>query len=732
MYILLRRMQHGNISSWIWLSLLSLTTIYVSTKATTLDRVTMRKVLPAYALLENADSLNFSRCRTEIDEFRSAVDNKIMWALRALDTSGVPPGGFLNGHSYWLGDRLACTSLSQNLTLFIAEQKRQNNTLYRNPDEEHPPFEFHFFLGHMRHNSTMQYHLELPHDDLIALGLCLPASCTKHDVATMLDRVFHNETLFIGKLFAVNFRLIKVTDLVNDYQWLLSTKMISIIGVLLLLCTTVTAATVYDYFAHRNGANSEKEIVALKNGNTKEVENARKVKCKTSDDESALLESEEQNCMNQYLLSFSLLRNGRQLFKIRESTDSLRIFYGMRVLGMLWIIFGHLAMFSFHAMANKALFNMLGGDILNEIINNPTFPVDTFFFMSGFLSAYNFVKEQQKMRRLSSITERANIFFQIIMKRYIRLTPAYFVVILIAILTFTWHDHVSAYLLFEYPSDMCSKYWWTNILYINNLYSWHDACLSWSWYLPNDMQFFIFGVFLLLLSITHYNIAIGLGVFSLVSSILSVSYVGYKRNYQPTIDNLYTSGTDFYIRPWCRIPPYIIGIATCLFLTKCNFKLHLSKKSLIIGWILASLCNGTILFGLDNKNIPLYLSVLYLGFSRTGWALSTAWVVVVCTTNNSWIVKKILSLDIFAVLSKFTYGVYLLNPILITSALLSQYYPFYFDKVTICILFLAIVICSFAASIVLFLTVEMPFASLLKLHSSAPKKRKEVGVDKVL
>ncbi|XP_073967739.1 uncharacterized protein [Bombus fervidus] len=84
----------------------------------------------------------------------------------------------------------------------------------------------------------------------------------------MLDKILHDETLFIGKLFAIHFRLIEVTDLVNDYQWLLSSKMISIIGVLLLLCTTVTAATAYDIFIHRNRVNSEKEIVALQDGST--------------------------------------------------------------------------------------------------------------------------------------------------------------------------------------------------------------------------------------------------------------------------------------------------------------------------------------------------------------------------------------------------------------------------------------------------------------------------------
>ena len=80
--ILFQSMLYGKISSRIWLSLLSLTSFYVSIQAITLDPVTMRQVLPAYAVLENADLLNSSRCRTQIDEFRNAVDNQILWALR--------------------------------------------------------------------------------------------------------------------------------------------------------------------------------------------------------------------------------------------------------------------------------------------------------------------------------------------------------------------------------------------------------------------------------------------------------------------------------------------------------------------------------------------------------------------------------------------------------------------------------------------------------------------------
>jgi hypothetical protein len=71
-------MKRGKISSWIWLFLLLLTTFYASIQVTALDPVTMRQVLPAYAILENVDLLNSSRYGTEVDEFRNAMDKKIL------------------------------------------------------------------------------------------------------------------------------------------------------------------------------------------------------------------------------------------------------------------------------------------------------------------------------------------------------------------------------------------------------------------------------------------------------------------------------------------------------------------------------------------------------------------------------------------------------------------------------------------------------------------------------
>ena len=61
--------------------------------------------------------------------------------------------------------------------------------------------------------------------------------------------------------------------------------------------------------------------------------------------------------------------------------------------------------------------------------------------------------------------------------------------------------------------EQCKQYWWRNILYISNLIQECDetgycrvkSCLGHSWYLSNDMQFFVVGVpLILMVSKTRY------------------------------------------------------------------------------------------------------------------------------------------------------------------------------------------------------------------------------------
>lgn len=54
--------------------------------------------------------------------------------------------------------------------------------------------------------------------------------------------------------------------------------------------------------------------------------------------------------------------------------------------------------------------------------------------------------------------------------------------------------------------NKCPEYWWTNVLFISNLYPWANTfvdaetiCLPWFWYISNEVQFFFLGLGLILL-----------------------------------------------------------------------------------------------------------------------------------------------------------------------------------------------------------------------------------------
>lgn len=54
------------------------------------------------------------------------------------------------------------------------------------------------------------------------IGLCLPASCSENDIGFILKKIFRDKVLLISDLYSMDFELIQVKNLKNDYKWLTS------------------------------------------------------------------------------------------------------------------------------------------------------------------------------------------------------------------------------------------------------------------------------------------------------------------------------------------------------------------------------------------------------------------------------------------------------------------------------------------------------------------------------
>ena len=121
-------------------------------------------------------------------------------------------------------------------------------------------------------------------------------------------------------------------------------------------------------------------------------------------------------------------------------------------------------------------------------------------------------------------------------------------------------------------------------------------CFGWSWYLANDMQFYVISP--LMLIPLHFAPKIGsivCFIFLLITLITagvisSANHMGaslISAMTQTTQDpnNFMSYFFDYYIVPWCIMAPYIVGIYTGYVLNKCKCKFYINKVSrLIVCW----------------------------------------------------------------------------------------------------------------------------------------------------
>ncbi|KYB27754.1 Nose resistant to fluoxetine protein 6-like Protein [Tribolium castaneum] len=190
-------------------------------------------------------------------------------------------------------------------------------------------------------------------------------------------------------------------------------------------------------------------------------------------------------------VSFSLITNGRKLLNVNynPSPDQIQCLNGMRFISMMWVIAGH----NFVAVEQVPIINYAemkeyADNVKVQYVASAPIAVDTFFFLSGFLLTFGYLKSAVKM----GVGEQISKVPMMIIHRYLRLTPA---VIMLYLTTITIYRMLGTGPLWDTVtqtiSKPCEQYWWPFLLYIQNYYNYNDLCLTHTWYLSADMQMFI-------------------------------------------------------------------------------------------------------------------------------------------------------------------------------------------------------------------------------------------------
>eukprot|EP00095_Tigriopus_kingsejongensis_P002500 maker-scaffold64_size435223-snap-gene-2.28 protein:Tk02500 transcript:maker-scaffold64_size435223-snap-gene-2.28-mRNA-1 annotation:"hypothetical protein DAPPUDRAFT_60562" len=307
--------------------------------------------------------------------------------------------------------------------------------------------------------------------------------------------------------------------------------------------------------------------------------------------------------------------------------------------------------------------------------------VDSFFLLSGILTAYLTFKELDKTHGRLNVP----LFY---LHRYLRLTGVYAMLVFFMATIYRYLE-LGPTSFVNAEVTMCQDTWYRNLFYFNNFQGSDGYCLGHTWYLASDFQFFLVSPLVMIPMWwiqRKWNRSFWTLVYPLVWLIVfTFVIVGLTiANDWPLSSAVAVLDTDYsehgYVTPWCRCQPYIVGIMLGYILHRSRGQpIQLSWALSYWMWILATATALAILWGVDAHSVwqgaersSLLASVFYNAGSRLAWALALGWLILACSKNlpGSYWISRFLGWEGFIPLSRLTYCIFLCH-LVVTSTLLS-------------------------------------------------------------
>ncbi|GAB1599304.1 nose resistant to fluoxetine protein 6-like [Argonauta hians] len=531
----------------------------------------------------------------------------------------------------------------------------------------------------------------------ILIGICIPNSCQQEEIQSFIQNDIHLLPFHIGQNVIATVKCEK--EIPYDTKAIVSIVFIS------LFLFVMFAGTLYDIFTQLVSAQQNNlPTDATKKG---EIDQSPGVLVKL-------------------LLCFSVYTNGRKLLKTEQAKGTLTCIHGIRFLSLTWVILGHTFVFGISVFRNISLVGEDMNGFLFQAISNAFVSVDTFFLLSGLLVSYGFFKHME-----SSNGKMNWLYFYC--HRIWRLTPPYMLVMMVYIPLFRYWGSGPFWSPEGFENNFCKDTWYYNLLYVNNLVSNSiRTCMAWSWYLANDMQFYIISPILLMA--LYKSPIIGYVVFFalLLAQMLSAGIISTQKHLSVSIFAKNTLSTeyfqDIYIKPYTRIGPYLIGILYGYYLQQNKCKMYLSKYLSAMIWLMATSNAITVLYGLYNINNGANASQetlsLYTAVHRSVWSVSVGWMIYACCTGYGGFVDRILSWKAFIPLSRLSYCAYLIHPIVIYAFFLNQKYPVFLTNFTAVYFFCGFLFIAYMMAFLVSMAFEAPMIGIERVVLSLFKKRK--------
>ena len=452
----------------------------------------------------------------------------------------------------------------------------------------------------------------------------------------------------------------------------------------------------------------------------------------------------QRSVISTFLLAFSLFRTVPTILSTKQPQSAVTCLNGIRAISMFWVILNH-AVMRMNTKAGLIELDVIALSLYNQFLLNGAFPVDSFFLLSGLLVSYLTMRSLVRMKGRFPIV----VFY---VHRYLRLTPTYaFVLFFYWFLTMHLSDGPEYLARSGEDSALyqnCESYWWTNMLYISNIIppNLGEECMRWTWYLSNDMQFFVISPLLLLLlyhSALLGFIAVGILMMgSFIASGAISSYYEFDNSYPGLqyfsgIRNVFNPtvmwADELYIKPYSRIQPYLVGILLGYILyrkVKVPFSVVTNWLIYFTFWAVAAILCMTTVYGLYVSYLDHPLNdtenIVYSSFSHFSWSIGVALVIFACHNGYGSVVNSFLSMDIWVPLGRVNLTAYLVHPIIFHVIVFSDRDYIFSTQVDVAVLVVAGGTLTYAIAVVVTAFVELPLANLeaivLKLLGFGPRE----------
>jgi peptidoglycan/LPS O-acetylase OafA/YrhL len=449
-------------------------------------------------------------------------------------------------------------------------------------------------------------------------------------------------------------------------------------------------------------------------------------------------EKTQQSPLLKLVSCFSLPRNINSFLKSSNVQDNnFGIFNGIRLILMAWFILSTTYTEEFLSPAyNRAeRHHMMLNEFRFAFVKSGTMALDAFFMISGFFatSSLYLILTDKKARTPKT-------FLACYLYKYLRLLPITVFTILLMIFIvpstkkFPLNPHVKTI------PDTCSKSWHLTILYTGNFQGYDDICIDWSWFLMNDMQFYLLAPFLILPFLYSKFIGniilLALGSISLIVTGVIYSSYNLHMSLGKDFNNDYYSA--YYIRPYCRILPYLMGILLYMIYKDSQYDRSVLRKSnafiegagkyllCLVGLLIMFFAVISIYF--IDKNSDSWntgLATVHELFSRPLFVFGLMLVLYPSLIGHNKLLVYIFGHPILNPFGKLTYSVYMIHFIVLYLVLLYGQIGHFVTESFIFFNFFTIISVAYLLSFGIAMLIELPTVQVLRTFFKRDKESED-------